>query len=224
MPQPGPRPCGERRASRGTVKLLTELDRLPLITGIVMSRLSRTLLCALRLFGREERGAVLIYVTLMLPVLIGGALVAVDASRLYNLSTALQKGADALALAGAAELDRKPDAIDRATAAIANMVANQHKFSNAGTANVALAGPPSYLIALPASDATAIGSGFVYRRIRVANLLLVPVPAQENCGTDISEPFKPLTIMTWDRCLRSPDPDEPATSKPICGVCLLMPD
>jgi Flp pilus assembly protein TadG len=108
----------------------------------------------------DQRGAVLIYVTLLLPVLIGFSLLAVDASRLYNLSTHLQKGADALALAGAAELDLKPDAITRADAAIANMVANQHKFSNAGTVNVAVASK-RYLSALPSSDATGLASAAV---------------------------------------------------------------
>ena len=52
---------------------------------------------------------------------------------MFNLQTALQKGADSLALAGAAELDRKPTAIARADAAIANLVTNQHKFSTDGS-------------------------------------------------------------------------------------------
>jgi len=68
-------------------------------------------LLGLLLHGRK--GAVGIYAALLLPVLAGTALLAVDASRLFNLQTALQKGADALALAGAAELDRKPDSITR---------------------------------------------------------------------------------------------------------------
>src|SRR6185436_4585386 len=87
-------------------------------------------------FRRDDRGAVLIYVTLVMPVLVGFALLAVDAARLQNLQTSLQKGADALALAGAAELDRKPTAIERADAAIANLVSNKHKFSTIGLATV----------------------------------------------------------------------------------------
>src|SRR5262245_58776103 len=87
-------------------------------------------------FGKGERGPVLVYFSIILPVLIGTALLAVDASRLYNLATTQQKGADSLALAGAAELDRKPDAITRADAAIANMVANQHKFAAASPAAI----------------------------------------------------------------------------------------
>lgn len=86
--------------------------------------------------GRDECGAVLVYVSLMLPVLVGFGVLAVDAARLSNLATSLQKGADALALAGAAELDRKPDAITRATKAINELVANQHKFAVADSAKI----------------------------------------------------------------------------------------
>jgi Flp pilus assembly protein TadG len=125
----------------------------------------------------DQRGAVLIYVTLLLPVLVGFSLLAVDASRLFNLSTHLQKGADALALAGAAELDRKPDAITRADAAIANMVANQHKFSNAGTVNVAVASK-RYLSALPSSDANALASATVTTDPEQAAFVEVTVTTQ----------------------------------------------
>jgi Flp pilus assembly protein TadG len=79
----------------------------------------------LRHFARQDRGAVLAYVTIALPVLVGLGILAVDVSRLSNLSTSMQKGADALAIAGAAELDRSPTAITRANAAIANMVPNR---------------------------------------------------------------------------------------------------
>jgi len=89
-----------------------------------------------RRLRRDERGAVLVYVTIMLPVLVGFGVLAVDAARLSNLATSLQKGADALALAGAAELDRKPDAIERAKKAIAELVDNQHKFAVADSARI----------------------------------------------------------------------------------------
>ena len=106
-------------------------------------------------FGRDRRGAVLIYVSLLLPVLVGLSLLAVDASRLYNLHSTLQKAAEALALAGAAELDRKPDAITRADAAIANMVANQDRFANTAPATIGTSSV-HYLSSLPTSDASAI--------------------------------------------------------------------
>jgi len=110
-------------------------------------------------FAAERRGTVLIYVAIMLPVLMGGALLAVDASRLFNLQTLLQKGADSLALAGAAELDIKPTAITRANAAIANLVQNQHQFSDAGVTQIAVSNV-RFLSGLPADDALVIDSSY----------------------------------------------------------------
>ena len=115
-------------------------------------------LLGLLLHGRK--GAVGIYAALLLPVLAGTALLAVDASRLFNLQTALQKGADALALAGAAELDRKPDSITRANAAIASLVVNKDKFGT-GTPATITTTSIRYLSSLPTSDASAIDLGNV---------------------------------------------------------------
>ena len=70
-----------------------------------------------------DRSAIaLIYVTVTLPVLIGFALLAIDVGRLTTLHSTLQHGADALALAGGAELDRRPDAIVRSNRAISNLI------------------------------------------------------------------------------------------------------
>ena len=48
---------------------------------------------------RNEAGAIAIYVALMLPFLVGLALLVVDGGRLFNLDTSLQNNVDALALA-----------------------------------------------------------------------------------------------------------------------------
>jgi len=122
-----------------------------MIGRVPLARLASKL-AALR---ANRDGAVFVYVALLLPIFFGTALLAIDAARLYSLQTALQKGADALALAGAAELDRRPTAITRADAAIANLVSNQHRFSTAGLATVAVSSK-RYLTSLPASDASAI--------------------------------------------------------------------
>ena len=114
-------------------------------------------------FAQDRRGAVAAYVTALLPILIGGALLTVDAGRLYSLNTSLQAAADAFALAGAAELDGQSqpnadDSITRANRAISTMMAsrNQMRLGDAGTAAITVAsGYPVYLSALPASDATA---------------------------------------------------------------------
>ena len=73
-------------------------------------------------FRNDQSGIALIYVTAALPVLIGLSLLAIDVGRLSSLQSSLQHGADALALAGAGELDRRPDAITRANLAIAELV------------------------------------------------------------------------------------------------------
>src|SRR5262245_49603046 len=137
---------------------------------------NRLLQRACRLRG-DERGALLVYVSISLPVLVGIALLAVDASRLYNLSASLQKGADALALAGAAELDRKPDAITRADAAMASMVANQHKFAIASPAKVTLASR-RFLKSLPASDGSVIDSSHETTDPTLARFVEVTVATQ----------------------------------------------
>ena len=54
----------------------------------------------------DTDGIILPYVTLLLVVIVGLSVLALDGSRYMSLQTQLQNGADALALAGAAELDR----------------------------------------------------------------------------------------------------------------------
>jgi hypothetical protein len=83
-------------------------------------------------FRRDERGSAMVFVAVMLPVLVGFALLAIDMSRANNLHNDLQKGADAFALAGAAELDGSTGAQFRATAAITNLITNTAKFSSTG--------------------------------------------------------------------------------------------
>lgn len=141
--------------------------------NFLMSKLANLL----RTFSANSNGAIAVYVALSLPVFFGGALLAVDASRFFNLQTLLQKGADALALAAAAELDRKPTAIIRANAAIENLVSNDHQFSNAGIAEVT---PQSvrFLRELPGNDASAIDAGMVTSDPTEARFVEVTVTTQ----------------------------------------------
>ena len=104
------------------------------------------------LLWRDTRGAVLIYVTVGLSVLLGGAALVVDAGRLYTMNSELQAAADAFALACAAELDRAADSHTRATLAVNTLVANKDTYSqNASSGIVAQA--PIFLSALPADSA-----------------------------------------------------------------------
>src|SRR5262245_57486935 len=82
-------------------------------------------------FWDDTDGIILPYVTLLLVAIVGLCVLALDGSRYMSLQTQLQKGADALALAGAAELDRMPTAIARATNAINNLVTNSSLFGSA---------------------------------------------------------------------------------------------
>ena len=72
----------------------------------------------IKAFWDDTDGVILPYVTVMLVVIIGVSVLALDGARYMSLQTQLQNGADALALAAAAELDRMPTAIERARNAI----------------------------------------------------------------------------------------------------------
>jgi len=95
-------------------------------------------------------GVVLPYVAMTLAVVIATAALALDGSRLMSVQSQLQNGADALALAGAAELDRRPDSIIRADAAIRNLLSNP--VNGAGVGQVARVSSIEFLSSLPADD------------------------------------------------------------------------
>ena len=85
-----------------------------------------------RAFWHDTDGIILPYVTVMLVVIIGVSVLALDGARYMYLQTQLQNGADALALTAAAELDRTPTAIARALNAI-------DKFGSGSDRNVKVA-------------------------------------------------------------------------------------
>ncbi|GLQ76958.1 hypothetical protein GCM10007881_04740 [Mesorhizobium huakuii] len=111
------------------------------------------MLGTIRAFWNDQRGIAMILVAIMLPVLIGFALLAFDMSRANGLHNDLQKGVDAMALAAAAELDGNSDAITRANRAVTNLLANKTLFSTSGDHPIALADVTvTYLTGIPASD------------------------------------------------------------------------
>lgn len=112
---------------------------------------SRRILGFGRRLARDERGAVLIYVSIALTVFMGFAALVIDGGRLFTLDTELQSAADAVALAGAAELDGGADAQTRANAAMANLVQNSQTFG-AGARAITLFAPPRFLDELPNDD------------------------------------------------------------------------
>jgi Flp pilus assembly protein TadG len=122
------------------------------------------MLRTIRAFWHDQRGIALILVAVTLPAIIGFSLLAIDMSRVNNLHNDLQKGADALALATAAELDGKSDSITRADFALATLVSNKYGFSTTPgpPATLAAAGVTRrYLKSLPATDNLAIAAANV---------------------------------------------------------------
>ena len=87
-------------------------------------------------YVRSTSGAMAVWAVAALPVLLGGAALSVDASRLYNMDQDLQSAADAFARAGAAELDQRSDSLIRANRAVTTLVRNEQKFASAGRGNV----------------------------------------------------------------------------------------
>ena len=127
---------------------------------------------SIKAFWDDTDGIILPYVTLMLVVIVGVAVLALDGSRYMSMQTQLQNGADALALAGAAELDRTPSAIERANKAIGfrceaksstcqpiegghDLVSNWSLFGSGADRNVRVAGI-RYLRSLPVRDSDPI--------------------------------------------------------------------
>lgn len=158
--------------------------------------LLQTLLRAARRYRGDTRGAVILPLAFALPVLFGFGMLVIDGGRYFNLQTSLQAGADALALAGAAELDGKSDSIIRANRAIDTLVSNDQRFGE-GTGAISRSGiSVRFLTSLPATDAQAIGdanvttdplrAGFVdvavqpvaFRNIFAAAANAVSVPTQ----------------------------------------------
>src|SRR5262245_49010901 len=113
---------------------------------------------SIKAFWGDTDGVILPYVTLMLVVIIGVSVLALDGSRYMSLQTQLQNGADALALAGAAELDRTPTAIERATRAINRLTTNSSLFGSGSDRNVRVA-RINFLRSLPSRDSDPILPG-----------------------------------------------------------------
>jgi Flp pilus assembly protein TadG len=111
-----------------------------------------------RAFWNDTSGVILPYVTVMLVVIVGLSVLALDGARLMSLQTQLQNGADALALAGAAELDRLPDAETRARTAIQRLLTNSTLFGSRAERTIAVSNIKFYS-RLPANDASPMSAG-----------------------------------------------------------------
>jgi putative Flp pilus-assembly TadE/G-like protein len=131
-----------------------------------------TLASVARSFCADTQGLILPYVTMMLIVIIGVSVLALDGARYMSLQTQLQNGADALALAGAAELDRLPDARARAIRAIDNLVANKTLFGQERRVQVARV---EFYSRLPADDSRPMSEGLLATDGTTARFVAVTV-------------------------------------------------
>jgi hypothetical protein len=132
-------------------------------------------------FFHDTHGMILPYVTVMLVVIVGVSVLALDGARYMSLQTQLQNGADALALAGAAELDRLPDSETRAINAINNLITNSTLFGTRGNENTRVSSIEFYS-QLPENDASPMSAGI---------LALDPVNARF-----VSVTVRPVTLAT----------------------------
>lgn len=125
-------------------------------------------------FVRDQDGYALAMTLVALPLVVGLSAFVIDGSRVANLHTDIQNAVDAMALAGARELDGEDDAIERAQAAISAMGGNEVWFGDYGTASgmgskakitfTTTDGAQSdvtvsFLGAIPNSDDTPFGDG-----------------------------------------------------------------
>ena len=116
-------------------------------------------------FWNDTSGIVLPYVAIMLPVIVGLSLLAIDGARYMSMQTQMQAAADALALAGARELNQRPGAQARAISAMANTAfGNDNTLSGLGldtegknTAGITFTYTYTFYQSLNAATAAAIG-------------------------------------------------------------------
>ncbi|MFN4143534.1 TadE/TadG family type IV pilus assembly protein [Aestuariivirga sp.] len=128
---------------------------------------------ALRRKARELRhdvtGAVMIWSTLIMLVLIGLIALAIDGARFMNLNSNLQEIADAAALAGAKELDGREDAITRARSAAINYLKNDPQWSDIASQEVQIVsdGPnrPTFFSSIDPDVVTEVGKEAVFIRV-----------------------------------------------------------
>jgi hypothetical protein len=79
---------------------------------------------------KRQHGAILVMTVIFLVILLGFAALALDLGRIYVLRTEMQNAADAAALAAAAELDGRDDAIADAVLAATTLLSHQGRFAD----------------------------------------------------------------------------------------------
>jgi hypothetical protein len=143
---------------------------------------------AIKRFLDDNRGYVIALTLISMPMLLGFSLLVIDVGRGNNLHTDLQNAVDALALAGARELDGSSGSIIRAEAAMSNLVKNQARFSNGGPVLIEADEVEWYFLTeIPASDDTAIDADWIdtYQTSEGAEAIYVMVVSHERPMTTL---------------------------------------
>ena len=136
----------------------------------------------MRILWQDQRGAALVYVTVMIGVLVGFAALAVDVGRITTTHTQARSAAEAAALAAASQLDGTGDAITRATNAAMTtpLVQNQQNLAQSpGTVTIA---GLRFLSGLP--DGTPVA-------ILIAAILGVLLPVLDRTAPKRLKPWVP---------------------------------
>lgn len=150
----------------------------------------------LRRYAKDTAGAMAIWAVLTAPVLIAGAAISVDVSRMYNLEHELQIAADALAKSGAAELDQRSDSIIRSKRAIANLVSNAQKFGLGGGGEVT-AQSIRFLSDLPENDYEIPGPEFETTdpfKARFVEIVIVPETVRAIFSKQLANQITDVTL------------------------------
>ncbi len=165
----------------------------------------------LRRFKTSTGGAFAIWAATATPVLVGGAALSVDASRLYNMDQELQSASDALARAGAAELDQRPDSLFRAARAVQNLVRNDQKFADSGASNISV-DRIQYLKSIPDQDFQNINPAQFTSNPAEARYLQVNIVPK-----NISTLFPPSLVSSLTRIKLSAN-SVAGFEQSVCGV------
>lgn len=110
-------------------------------------------------FKDDEAGAVLVFVSICLVVIVGMAALTFDLGRLAATQGDLQSYADHVALAAAGELDGEDDSITRSTAAAEAMIRDRQTFADGGQ-DIGSASDYTlrFLDGLPADDTASVAA------------------------------------------------------------------
>ncbi len=156
-------------------------------------------------------GAISVWAGAAAPVLIGGAALSVDASRMYNLDQELQSASDALAKAASAELDQRPDSILRSLRAAHNLVRNDQKFADTGLSDVTI-DRIDFLHSVPSQDFQTINSTHITTDPSQARFVSITVTPK-----NITTLFPPNLVSGLTRINLSANAVS-GRSQSVCGI------